>query len=226
MANTPSIGPTLPSDTTRSQGWLLQATRILKRIKQAGDPTTNQIAQNDWALWENTTTGVTNLWYNDDGVMKGLIVGITSGTQTATTSGTTVDFTSIPSTTKRITIMLDGVSTNGSSNILIQLGDSGGIETSGYVGSTSGAANAAWGAGIIAAIPAAAADTLSGHINLTLMDSSTNKWCASVVTSRASSTVGFYGAGIKSLSATLDRIRLTSVTPNTFDAGSVNITYE
>ena len=47
---------------------------------------------------------------------------ITSMTAQASTSGTSIDFTSIPSWVKRITVMFNGVSTNGSNNLLIQIG--------------------------------------------------------------------------------------------------------
>ena len=56
---------------------------------------------------------------------------ITSGTSQASTSGTSIDFTSIPSWVKRITLMFNGVSTNGTSNYQIQIG-SGSVTTSGY----------------------------------------------------------------------------------------------
>jgi len=62
-------------------------------------------------------------------INNGAVLGITSGTAVASTSGTSIDFTGIPSWVKRITVMFDVVSTNGSAIILIQLGDSGGIET-------------------------------------------------------------------------------------------------
>jgi len=58
---------------------------------------------------------------------------ITSATAQASTSGTSIDFTSIPSWVKRITVMFNGVSLSGTSSILIQLGDSGGFENTGYV---------------------------------------------------------------------------------------------
>jgi hypothetical protein len=67
---------------------------------------------------------------------------LTLDTAKASTSGTFVDFTNIPSWVKRITLMFDGVSTNSTSPIQVQIGDSGGIETSGYLGCntvTSGA---------------------------------------------------------------------------------------
>ena len=58
---------------------------------------------------------------------------LTSGTAQASTSGTAIDFTGIPSWAKRITVMFNGVSTNGTSNPQIQLG-SGSPTTSGYTG--------------------------------------------------------------------------------------------
>jgi hypothetical protein len=61
--------------------------------------------------------------------------GITIGTPVSA-SGTAVDFTSIPSGTKRITVSFSGVSTNATSLYRIQIGDSGGIETSGYGGAS------------------------------------------------------------------------------------------
>jgi len=64
------------------------------------------------------------------------IYPLVSGTSQASTSGTSIDFTGIPSWVKRITVMFNGVSTNGTSNKQIQLGDSGGFETTGYLGAS------------------------------------------------------------------------------------------
>jgi hypothetical protein len=61
-------------------------------------------------------------------INNGAVLGITSGTAVASTSGTSIDFTSIPLWVKRITVMFAGVSTNGTSPFLVQLGDAGGIE--------------------------------------------------------------------------------------------------
>ncbi|MCE6993049.1 hypothetical protein, partial [Dyadobacter sp. CY323] len=60
--------------------------------------------------------------------------GLTSGTAVAATSGTSIPFNSIPAGIKRITINLADLSTSGSSLVMIQIGDSGGIETTGYKG--------------------------------------------------------------------------------------------
>jgi hypothetical protein len=152
---------------------------------------------------------------------------IQSDTAKASTSGTTVDFTGIPSWVKRVTVMFNGVSTNGTSNPLIQLGDSGGIENTGYLGvavnyAGSGASNPTTGFAIASA---AAANLISGHIVLTNI--SGNIWAASGILGTSNTPFAAYTAGNKTLSATLDRVRITTVNgTDTFDAGSINILYE
>ena len=145
----------------------------------------------------------------------------------ATTSGTSIDFTSIPSGTKFITINFSGVSTNGSSDAIIQIGDSGGVETSGYTGSnvdSTQSGGVAFSAGFILDNLQSAGETYTGIVTLTLLNSSSNIWAMTGVLGK-SSTVTF-SAGGKTLSAELDRVRLTTTNgSDTFDAGSVNILY-
>jgi hypothetical protein len=62
-------------------------------------------------------------------VQGGMSSALVAGTAVATTSGTSIDFTSIPSWVKRITVMFNAVSTNSTSLPQIQLGTSSGIET-------------------------------------------------------------------------------------------------
>jgi hypothetical protein len=155
---------------------------------------------------------------------------VTSGTAVNTTSGTSIDFTSIPSWVKRVTVMLSGVSTNGSSNWLIQLGDSGGIENTGYIsvstylGSSTGGTSYTTGFGLIV--------SSSTHVQqglLTLCNLTGNVWTAngSFAGSGTAADFLYSTAGSKTLSATLDRVRITTVNgTDTFDAGSINILYE
>jgi hypothetical protein len=153
---------------------------------------------------------------------------ITRGTAVATTSGTTVDFTSIPSTVKRITVMLSGVSTNGTSPIILQLGDSGGFEFTDYLGSAGEVRSTpdvdlfTTGFGLLQS--PAAADLFYGIA--TIVNISGNVWVYSFTGGSSTVANNYIGGGSKTLSATLDRIRLTTVGGNTFDAGSVNIMYE
>ncbi len=152
--------------------------------------------------------------------------GIVSGTKVDSTSGTYIDFTSIPSGVKRITVMLSGVSTNGTSIILIQLGDSGGIETTGYVaGAFSHAAQVDFTAGFGLTIAISAALAYSGQMILSCVDG--NIWVGSGGLHANGSGNAAVAFGTKTLSATLDRIRVTTVNgTDTFDAGAINILYE
>jgi hypothetical protein len=153
------------------------------------------------------------------------------GTAQNSTSGTSIDFTGIPSWVKRVTVMFNGVSLSGSSSILIQLGNSGGVETTGYVGQivyvNGGAAgNLAFSSGVnLYGTGATAAILNSGAIVFTNV--SGNIWVfQGAVASEANSTNNFV-AGRKTTSGTLDRVRITTVNgTDTFDAGSINILYE
>jgi len=156
-----------------------------------------------------------------------LSASITSGTAVATTSGTSIDFTSIPAGTKRITLMFSGVSTNGTSGLLVQIGDSGGVETTGYSSSSStGSAGTSSTSGMMI-YALYAAGTPSGTFVLARLNASTFTWVGSHAFGAPGTNVNIIGGGSKSLSAELDRIRLTTVNgTDVFDAGSVNILYE
>jgi hypothetical protein len=155
---------------------------------------------------------------------------ITSGTAVASTSGTAIDFTSIPSWVKRVTVMFNGVSTSGTSNIQIQLGDSGGIETTGYSASAmypNGPTAAYSATGLIQkATMGLSTDTLNGMCIITNI--SGNIWTSMGSNIESSASPRYQAsAGIKTLSNTLTQIRITTVNgTDTFDAGSINILYE
>lgn len=152
---------------------------------------------------------------------------ITLGTAQNSTSGTAIDFTGIPSWAKRITVMFNGVSTNGTSEPIVRLGDSGGIETTGY--SMAGFYNGGDGGYTsgFAIISGLAANTISGFYSFNLINQASNTWVGGGIVALTNSNTGRAMAGVKSLSDTLDRIRITTVNgTDTFDAGSINIMYE
>ena len=144
----------------------------------------------------------------------------------STTSGAFVDFTGIPSGVKRVTVHLKGVSTNSTGVILIQIGDSGGIETTGYdaTASTLSAASTAataytTGFGIFSA--SSAAVEAEGIVTLTLSDGT---WFAeSAVKVNGSPTHGV-GSGNKTLSSELTQVRISG-NGGTFDNGSAQISW-
>lgn len=144
-------------------------------------------------------------------------------------AGTAIDFTNVPSWVKRITVEISGVSTNGTSPLQVQIGTTGGIESSGYAGAAStfgaGSGTSAMSTGFRLSDNSASANSVSGTV--TLMNQSGNIWVESgTIGNSAALNLGISG-GVKTLSGVLDRIRLTTVNgTDTFDAGSVNITYE
>ena len=152
--------------------------------------------------------------------------GIQTATAQASTSGTSIDFTSIPSWVKRITIMFNAVSTSGSSSVQIQLGTgSTTYTTSGYAGSNSyGTTVSSNSAGFIVHANIGAATLASGIVVLTNV--SGNIWAQAGSIGAASSSVSVSGGSI-TLAATLTAVRITTAGgTDTFDAGSINILYE
>jgi hypothetical protein len=155
---------------------------------------------------------------------------LTSATAVASTSGTSIDFTSIPSWVKRITVMFSGVSTNGSSFIQVQLGDSGGVETTGYVGVMT---NSGGGGTIDTSITTgfgvrqnSAGYISDGLINISKLSGNTYV-SSGTLSATGAGTGAFITSGSKTLSDTLTQVRITTVNgTDTFDAGSINILYE
>jgi hypothetical protein len=155
---------------------------------------------------------------------------LTQATSQASTSGTSIDFTGIPSWVKRITVMFNGVSTNGTSLKQIQIGTSGGVEATGYLGASIqltdatsvNAATITTGFGIRSPN---AADTINGAVVITNLTS--NTWVAQGSLTDSSRGAGYLVGGAKGLSGVLDRVRITTVNgTDAFDAGSINILYE
>jgi hypothetical protein len=155
-----------------------------------------------------------------------------AGTAVASTSGTSITFTSIPSWVKRVTIMFQGVSTNGSADPLVRIG-SGSVATSGYLSSTSSLGNTVgtnnytngfglyntgqWGASVI----------FHGTVVLTLINLSTNSWVASGTLARSDGTNTAVLAGSIALAGALTVVSATTSNgTDAFDAGTINILYE
>ena len=152
---------------------------------------------------------------------------VSLGTTQATTSGTAFDFT-VPADTRRITIIFEGISLSGTDNYLVQLGDIDGIETSGYVSSSGSTVNAAASVVIDSTSgfiihSASAGNTMSGTFTLNLLQGF--QWIASHTVKQTTTTM-VTGAGQKATSAALTTVRLTRTGTDTFDAGTINISYE
>ena len=210
-------------------------------------PTAGGTGQTAWATGDllyangsNTLTKLTkpgstmNLQMTSAGVPSWATVsagGTLSASQNVQ-SGSSVDFTGIPAGTKWITMQIENVSTNGTGFMAIQIGDAGGIETTGYLGAMGGVLNTSahgtysttsW----YIVDPTSASSGYSGIVHLRLKESSGNIWCINATTGATNSAAeANYTGGHKPLSAELTQVRL--LTSNTFDttfAGSASIQY-
>jgi hypothetical protein len=182
------------------------------------------------------TPATGNLEYNgqffgtDSASSRAQMQRIAVGTAVTSTSGTSIDFTSLPAWIKRLTITLSGVSTSGGSNQLFQLGTSGGIVSTGYGGGATttgaGTANANYTAGIGCTLNGSG-DIKHGQIVFSLHNASTNLWVATGVLAMSNGGFLCTMGGSVTLSSALTSVRCTTVNgTDTFDLGSINILYE
>jgi len=154
----------------------------------------------------------------------------TLATAVASTSGTSIDFTGLPAWVKRITVMFNGVSTNGTSPIVVQIG-AGSVTTTGYISYNTRFS----GASLLNASATSyfyltsnintAADTQQGSMIISLLGA--NQWVEQSNVASTGYAANQISSGGVTLSGTLDRVRITTVNgTDTFDAGSINILYE
>jgi hypothetical protein len=187
--------------------------------------TPSQLVPNQPLSWVYRLANTT--WYPVYGG-AGRASALVSGTAVASTSGTSIDFTGIPSWVKRITVMFNAVSTTGSSDLTVQLGTSSGVTTSGYRGAAqrgTGAIADTNGFNITSTI--ASSTIINGSITVTSLDSTNNIWAQSGVVGHSDGAAVAQSGGSVTVASALTRVRITTVGgTDTFDAGSVNILYE
>ena len=141
---------------------------------------------------------------------------------TATTSGTEVDF-AVSGTPNKIIIQFDAVSLSGTDDLLVQLGDAGGIETTGYVSSSSAGGTAVSSTSGLVLFVGAAARVVAGEMTLSRVGSS-DRWISSHACG-VSTTTAVMGGGSKTLSAAITTVRVTRTGSSTLDGGNVSIRY-
>jgi hypothetical protein len=177
-----------------------------------------------------TIGSINGILKSSSGVVSQAVAGQDYGQITLATaqtaSGTAVDFTGIPSWAKRITVMLDGASASGASHFQIQIG-SGSFANNGYVGSCVDAPT------IVGTLFTTGFGIRTGSSlaivtgTMVINNFSSNTWVASGNLTRSDSAVLISSAGSVTLSSSIDRLRLTTVNgTDTFDAGTINISYE
>ena len=158
-----------------------------------------------------------------------LVSGSSLTTTISPTSGTSLDFIGIPSWAKRITIMFGGISFTATASLILQVGTSGGIVSSGYLGSTnnfSSAPSATYPTTYFG-LDNGVASTDTAYGNVSLCNLTGNTWIESHSLGVPPAGGVCFGGGGIALGGVLDRIRITTVAATaTFDAGSVNILFE
>ena len=248
-----SSGNTAPSTTYANMLWYETDTNILKmrneansawinvgyldqgssafrilddtQVMNTGGTQTGLLGDQATATWE-AGSGTTESLVSPAKVKAAItsIAGVTWVSPVATTSGTSVDFSSIPSGVTTIYVGFNEVSLSGSTNnLLVQLGDSGGVETTGYVSSGEWSGNAVQSTSGFIIRVLSSGRNVSGVLLFTRMDASANTWVTSgsLAVGTAISTVG----GVKSLSSELTSVRLTTTGAETLDNGSLAIGY-
>ena len=178
-------------------------------------------------IWVKSDTP-SSLYYTDDAGTDFRMGGITLGANTATTSGTTINYQNIPVGVSRIIISVNGVGSGGTSNLLVQIGDSGNsLENSGYVSQAWSTANSAVTstAGFLFTKSNGSANVNDGNMILQRVDTGGTTWVQSSICSYSTGEMST-GTGHKTLSAILDCVTLTHVNgSDTFSSGSMNISY-
>jgi hypothetical protein len=154
---------------------------------------------------------------------------LTLGTAQNSTSGTNIDFLSIPSWVKRINIPLSAISVNGTSLIQVQLGTSGGFQTTSYISGAwlANTSVSSSSTGFVIAGNSNSGYAFDGILTLVLLNPANGQWAFTSVLAGGSNNIPSFGGGSKVLFGTLDRVRITTVNgTDTFDNGTVNILYE
>jgi len=193
----------------------------------AGDPTISGVTQLQ-ATWDAGVS--TNESVISPDKLNATIIAqkITQSASLSTATGTAFDFTGIPSTVKRVTLIFTSVSLSGTDNYLVQLGTSGGFVTTGYLGggfvSTGGGGTYASSSSGFLVATNTASELMSGHFTLTRSAVGSNSWVSSHVTGTSARTAT--GGGSINLGAALTQVRLTRDGTNTFDNGAVSIMWE
>ena len=225
---------TLPANIVTTDGSQTLTNKTIDASQLSGTITPSD---NTVTLAKLTATGTKDAttFLRGDNTFATPTAGFTLGTQVSA-SGTSIEFTSIPSTARMIVINTDGLSFTGAgnTNLTMLLGDSGGYESSGYKStivylSTNSGEASPGGAGaagdIILNYQPDQSNTYHGQIILTCQDTTNNTWNYTGLASSYSAGYIQCAAGVKSLSGTLDRIKIAWAGGQSFDAGTANIMY-
>lgn len=207
------------SDTSATAGGRASIEDILAAVNLLTEDTSPDTA-NDFLLAYDASASAAKKVQLDQ------LIGTRQTQSAATTSGTEVNVTGIIAGAVQVEIYLKGVSTDSTNSIGLLMGASGGVESSGYSGSTRdlvASTTADWSTTnqIDLGLSVTAASAYNGKVTLTLLDSATNLWGVSGRVNRDDEARVAVLEGTKALSGELDRIQLVST--DDFDLGDIYV---
>jgi hypothetical protein len=154
---------------------------------------------------------------------------LVKGTAVTLTNQSSVEY-NIPSTTKRITVMLAGVSVAGAYSAIVQVGTASSWITSDYLGASVGISNNSYIVDDLT-IGFRFSANESGSATIyhgmgTLCNLTSNQWVWSGTSGLSNFARPGFSVGSINANDTITRIRLTTSSAGTFDAGTVNVMWE
>lgn len=215
-------------------------------LNGAATPAFAQVKDSDLAFTDVTTNNVTTsahgyapkapndaTKYLDGTGAYSKPSSITLGTPVATTSGTTINLSNIGAGATVFYVSLVGVTTSGTSHVQVQVGPSGGVVNSGYLGGSSAIASSTATASsftsgaVINGGTESSSSVRHGTITFTLENSSTNKWTWTGVFGYSNTNEVVQTAGSITLSGTVNKVSVTTINgTDTFSAGEINVSYQ
>lgn len=161
----------------------------------------------------------------------GIMVGLT-GTEKTTTGGTSIDWTDMTASCRRVTLTFIGVSSSGTDPWLLRLGTSGTPASANYRCTAAALLNGASVSSVndttgFQVFVTSAAAVMHGRIVLDLENATQNYWTCTATLGRSDAAAQHTTYGSIQLAGDLDIIRLTTTGgTDTFDAVRIGVLYE
>jgi len=180
------------------------------------------------ALNLSGTTGIVTGNIADANVTPGKLSQPMTLMTSQNATGGVVDFLGIPSWVNRITVVLVQVGTNGATNFGIQIGGSGGVETTNYISTSITTDSGGGSAGTSGSDAFICFSGNSGYRSsglVTIVRSGGFTWIYAY-NGKLNTTNIVSGAGAIALPSALTTVRLTTRGADTFSTGAVSVLYE
>lgn len=151
--------------------------------------------------------------------------GIRRGGSGDTSSGSSVTITDLGGVSgpDMIDVWLDAVSVSGSDSLLIQMGDSGGLATGGYVSASGTAATSGQFTTSTSGLVLYQGGTGVWRGVIQLRRTTGNRWVSSHAMQASDGGLVISGGGSITLSGMIDRLRVTPAGVNTLSGGVVQL---